>query len=85
MFKKYKGVYGWNIIRKFISRGANFYANFFLKTDLSDLTGSFRLYKRSVFEELIKKIKCSGYAFQMEIVVRALYSGYSIEEVMPNT
>ena len=36
------GVYGWDLRRKLISRGANFLADFMLRPGASDLTGSFR-------------------------------------------
>ena len=75
------GVYGWNPIRKIISRGANFLASFLLKPGVSDLTGSYRLYRRSVFMDLIKSIKNGGYAFQMEIIIRAVYAKYKVAEV----
>ena len=75
------GVYGWNFQRKVISRGANFFATFFLKPKVSDLTGSFRLYSRKAFYDLMKTVKNVGYAFQMEIIVRAQYLGYKISEV----
>lgn len=75
------GVYGWSPLRKIISRGANFLASFFLHPGVSDLTGSYRLYKRSVFMKLIQKIKNGGYAFQMEIIIRAIYDGYHVEEI----
>ena len=68
-------------LRKIISRGANFVAGFFLKPVISDMTGSFRLYKRDVILDLIKQIKSSGYAFQMEIIIRAQYNNLKIEEI----
>ena len=37
----------------------------------SDLTGSFRLYKKHVIEVVMAKIKSKGYVFQMEALVRA--------------
>lgn len=75
------GVYGWSLKRKIISRGANFFSSFFLKPHVSDLTGSFRLYSRKAFETLLKKVKNIGYAFQMEIIIRAQYEGFKISEV----
>ncbi|ELR23940.1 dolichylphosphate mannosyltransferase polypeptide 1, catalytic subunit [Acanthamoeba castellanii str. Neff] len=45
---------------------------------VSDLTGSFRLYKREVFEELIKKTESKGYVFQMEMIFRSRQIGNSI-------
>ena len=48
---------------------------------VSDLTGSFRLYKKSVLEKVIANVNSKGYAFQMEIIVRARAQGYSVGEV----
>jgi dolichol-phosphate mannosyltransferase len=79
--KNILGVYGWNSYRKFVSRGANFFASFLLKPEVSDLTGSFRLYRKSVFDELMNVVKTSGYAFQMEIIIRAQYLNFKISEV----
>lgn len=36
------GVYGWDLKRKMVSRGANFLADTMLQPGVSDLTGSFR-------------------------------------------
>ena len=75
------GVYGWDLNRKLTSRVANFLAATFLAPAASDLTGSFRLYKREVLQMALQKVKSRGYVFQMEIFVRAQYMGYKIEEV----
>jgi dolichol-phosphate mannosyltransferase len=75
------GVYGWDFKRKLTSRGANFLADFLLNPGCSDLTGSFRLYERRVLEEVLPQIQCKGYAFQMEIIVRAKKAGFSLAEV----
>ena len=63
------------------SRVANFLAATLLNPTASDLTGSFRLYKREILEAVIPKVRSRGYVFQMEIITRAQYLGYSIEEV----
>ncbi|RPB23643.1 hypothetical protein L211DRAFT_880794 [Terfezia boudieri ATCC MYA-4762] len=42
------GVYGRDFKRKLVSRGANLFASAVLRPGVSDLTGSFRLYKKSV-------------------------------------
>ena len=65
------GVHGWDLNRKLTSRVANFLAATALAPTSSDLTGSFRLYKRSVIEAIIPKVKSRGYVFQMEIITRA--------------
>lgn len=47
----------------------------------SDLTGSFRLYERSAIEAILPLVESKGYAFQMEILVRAHKAGMTIGEV----
>lgn len=69
------GVYGWDLKRKLVSRGANLFADTVLRPGVSDLTGSFRLYKRAVLESAIAQTESKGYTFQM---VRIHESGPSI-------
>lgn len=59
------GVYGWDFKRKLVSRGANLLASVVLRPNVSDLTGSFRLYKRKVLETVISQTESKGYTFQM--------------------
>ncbi|KAK2709009.1 dolichol-phosphate mannosyltransferase subunit 1-like [Artemia franciscana] len=75
------GVCGWDLKRKLISRGANFLTQLLLRPGASDLTGSFRLYKKSVLEKLVAETKSKGYVFQMEMIVRARQFGFTIGEV----
>ena len=76
------GVAGWDTFRKLTSCGANWLAHFLLSTGpASDLTGSFRLYERAAIEEILPKVQSKGYAFQMEILVRAHKAGMDIGEV----
>jgi dolichol-phosphate mannosyltransferase len=75
------GVYGWDLNRKLTSRVANFLAATLLNPSASDLTGSFRLYRKSVLETIMPLVKSRGYVFQMEIITRAQYMGYTIEEL----
>ena len=56
-------------------------ASFFLRPGKSDLTGSYRLYKKHIFMDLVKDVQNGGYAFQMEIGISAVYKGYKVEEV----
>jgi dolichol-phosphate mannosyltransferase len=75
-------VAGWDAKRKLTSCGANFLATFLLSTGgASDLTGSFRLYERRAIEMILPLVKSRGYAFQMEILVRAHKAGLRIGEV----
>ncbi|KAF9204619.1 dolichol-P-mannose synthesis [Haplosporangium sp. Z 27] len=75
------GVYGWDLKRKVISRGANFLATVLLRPGVSDLTGSFRLYKKEVLSKLISSCISKGYVFQMEMMVRARQFNFTIGEV----
>jgi dolichol-phosphate mannosyltransferase len=60
---------------------ANFLAQTMLTPNASDLTGSFRLYKRNVLERVMQSVVSRGYVFQMEVLVRARQQGASIAEV----
>jgi len=75
------GVYGWDLKRKLISKGANIFADTLLRPGVSDLTGSFRLYKKDMLHDVITKVQSKGYVFQMELIVLAKSMGYSIAEV----
>ena len=75
------GVYGWDYLRKLTSCGANIIADTLLNPGVSDLTGSFRLYKRSVLEKVIAETVSKGYTFQMELMVRAKALKYDVREV----
>uniref|UniRef100_A0A1A9V7A8 Dolichol-phosphate mannosyltransferase subunit 1 n=1 Tax=Glossina austeni TaxID=7395 RepID=A0A1A9V7A8_GLOAU len=80
-YKDGGGVCGWDFKRKLISRGANFLSQLLLRPNASDLTGSFRLYKKSVLEKCIASCVSKGYVFQMEMLVRARQYGFTIGEV----
>lgn len=75
------GVYGWDLKRKLVSRGANLFADTVLQPGVSDLTGSFRLYKKKVLQEVINRTESKGYTFQMEMMVRAKGMGFKVAEV----
>ena len=75
------GVYGWDLKRKLVSRGANLFADTVLQPGVSDLTGSFRLYKKKVLDDVIHSTESKGYSFQMEMMVRAKAKGYRVAEV----
>lgn len=64
-----------------MSRGANFLSQILLRPNCSDLTGSFRLYRKDVLSHLIEHVVSKGYVFQMEMLIRARQLGYTIGEV----
>lgn len=74
------GVYGWDLKRKLISRGANLFADTVLQPGVSDLTGSFRLYRRDVLRKVMESTESKGYSFQMEMMVRAKAMGFKVRE-----
>ncbi|KAG0725809.1 Dolichol-phosphate mannosyltransferase subunit 1 [Chionoecetes opilio] len=75
------GVYGWDLKRKVISRGANYVTQVLLRPGASDLTGSFRLYRKEVLQKLVESCVSKGYVFQMEMIIRARQFNYTIGEV----
>jgi dolichol-phosphate mannosyltransferase len=75
------GVFGWDLKRKLVSRGANLFADTVLAPGVSDLTGSFRLYKKEVLQAVIERTESKGYTFQMEMMVRAKGMGFTVAEV----
>ena len=59
------GVFGWDFKRKLISRGANFVTQMLLRPGASDVTGSFRLYRKEVLLRLVEACVSKGYIFQV--------------------
>ena len=50
-------------------------------TGVTDVTGSFRLFRKPVLEALMREVTSKGYVFQMEVIARAKLNGLAIEEV----
>lgn len=75
------GVYGWDLKRKLISKGANIFADTLLQPGVSDVTGSFRLYKRDVLGKTMANVQSKGYVFQMELICLAKSMGYTVAEI----
>ncbi|KAI3399683.1 hypothetical protein diail_6032 [Diaporthe ilicicola] len=80
-YAKGGGVYGWDLKRKLTSKGANIFADTVLRPGVSDLTGSFRLYKRAVLEKLFETTDVRGFSMQMALAVTAKAMGMTIGEV----
>lgn len=78
------GVVGWSFMRKLTSTVANTLASWLLdlpEGSPKDLTGSFRLFRKPVFIQLIRECITNGYTFQMECLVRAQKAGFSIGQL----
>lgn len=75
------GIEGWDIIRKFISKGGSTYARLFLTFKIKDFTGGFNLWKKEIIESIeLDSLYSSGYSFQIEMKYRALKKGFKFLE-----
>ena len=76
------GSIGWDTRRKMLSSFANKLSKFLLKTKINDMTSGFRCYSnKALFEISYATTKSDGYAFQVEMSVRAVQKQLSIKEV----
>jgi dolichol-phosphate mannosyltransferase len=76
------GVADWGPVRRLISRGGSAYARAVLGVGIRDLTGGFKVFRRSVLEAIdLETIPSLGYAFQVETTYRALRAGFRVVEV----
>ena len=75
-------VVNWPLRRLMLSYGASVYTRFITGMKLSDCTGGFKCFRRSVLEAIdIDRIKSEGYSFQIEMNYRCLEKGFTIGEV----
>ncbi len=76
------GSIGWDTRRKMLSSFANNFSKFLLKTNINDMTSGFRCYSNKALSEIsYETTKSDGYAFQVEMSVRAVEKKLSIKEV----
>jgi hypothetical protein len=69
-------VINWPISRLLLSLGANFYARVITGLPLSDATGGYKAFRRSVLEALdLDQVRSNGYAFQIEMSFLAWKKG----------
>jgi dolichol-phosphate mannosyltransferase len=72
----------WGVLRRFVSAGGSWYARALLGTEVRDLTGGFKCYRRRVLETIdVDSIHSKGYAFQIETTYRALRAGFRVIEI----
>lgn len=75
-------VINWPISRLLLSLGANLYARIVTGMPLSDATGGFKCFRRSVLEAIdLEQVRSNGYAFQIEISFRAWKKGFRLKEI----
>lgn len=72
----------WPVVRRFISRGGNWYARTMLGIEVRDATAGFRAFRSGALARLpYREARASGYGFQVEMAWRAAQAGMKITEV----
>ncbi|HEX5438192.1 MAG TPA: polyprenol monophosphomannose synthase [Gemmatimonadaceae bacterium] len=75
-------VVNWPISRLMLSYAANLYARFITGLRLDDSTGGFKCFRRAVLEAIdLDAVRSNGYAFQIEMSMRAWKKGFRIVEI----
>ena len=75
-------IVNWPMSRLLLSYFANVYARRVTGLRIWDLTGGFKCFRRRVLEAIdLSKVESNGYAFQIEMSVRAWRKGFRITEI----
>jgi dolichol-phosphate mannosyltransferase len=71
----------WPLWRKALSAFGNFYARTILGLPIRDVTGGYRLWKKSTLRAMpLERVKSSGYIFMVEMACLAYLLGFKIVE-----
>jgi len=75
-------VVNWPIARLMLSYWANVYARWVTGLHIWDLTGGFKCFRTKVLQSIdLSQVRSNGYAFQIEMSVRAWRKGFKLAEV----
>ena len=75
-------VVNWPMARLLLSYCANIYARRITGLRMWDLTGGFKCFRRRVLETIdLSLVRSNGYAFQIEMSVRAWRKGFRLREI----
>lgn len=75
-------VVNWPMGRLLLSYCANIYARWITGLSIRDLTGGFKCFRRRVLEGIdLAQVGSNGYAFQIEMSVRAWRKGFKLKEI----
>jgi len=81
-YKTGVNVINWPMSRLILSYGANIYARWITGLPLTDSTGGFKCFRRSVLATLeLDRVRSNGYAFQIEMSFRAWKRGFRLREI----
>jgi len=71
----------WPFWRKALSAWGNFYARSILSLPIRDVTGGFRMWRRTFLQSMpLERVKSNGYVFTVEMAYLAYYLGARIKE-----
>lgn len=75
-------VVNWPLRRLFLSYAANVYTRIITGLKIKDATGGFKCFRREVLEAIdLDRVHSGGYAFQIEMTLRAWKKGFRIIEI----
>ena len=75
-------VVNWPLSRLMISLFGSWYARAITRVPVNDATGGFNAFRREVLEAVgLERIQSNGYAFQIELKLRAWRAGFALREV----
>jgi len=75
-------VVNWPLTRKALSRGGNIYTRLLLGVPVRDVTGGFRLFRRTTLEAIhLEDVESVGYCFQADLAHRTVQAGLRVREV----
>lgn len=76
------GTRGWPLHRQALSRGGSIYSRLWLGLPYRDLTGGFKAWRAAALRSVLARpVESEGYAFQVEMTLRAVRAGCSVSEV----
>lgn len=71
----------WGAGRRFLSWFGNFYSRLILGLKIRDVTGGFRVWRKTTLENIpLESIRSEGYVFQVEMVYVATRLGFALAE-----
>ena len=72
----------WAVWRKALSTFGNLYTRLIIGTNVRDITGGFRAWRRETLEGIpLDRVKSQGYAFQIEMAYITFLKGFTIHEI----
>jgi dolichol-phosphate mannosyltransferase len=75
-------VRNWPLHRRLLSRGGNWYVQAWTGLPVRDATAGFRMFRRATLTALdIDTVVADGYAFQVELALRAHAGGFRVVEI----